>query len=399
MQRIFEGLTVLDCASFIAAPAAATILADFGADVIKIEPPAGDPFRHLPHLPGNPKSEHNWAWMLESRNKLGLALDLSKADGQAVLYRMLPRADVFITNFPPAVRGRLGITYADLQPRNERLIYASFTGYGEKGSEANKPGFDSNAWWARSGMMDLVRPDHAGPPARSLPGMGDHPSALALFGAIVAALYRRERTGRGGHVSTSLMANGVWSNGLMVQAKLCGATIPTRPPREQTLNAMTNHYRCRDGRWLILSLLKEDREWPVLLKSLGREDLASDPRFATTRDRHARARELCAIFDAVFAGKDLADWRAILDAHGLIFGVVAEVDDMPGDHQMLENDVLVPFEGGGMLTINSPIWIEGEAKVQPRHAPEIGEHSDAVLQKFGCDEAEIRRLRACGAVR
>jgi len=218
MQRMFEGLTVLDCASFIAAPAAATILADFGAEVIKIEPPAGDPFRHLPRLPGNPKCEHNWAWMLESRNKQGLALDLSTADGQAVLCRMVPRADVFITNFPPAVRRRLGIAYRNLAPLNERLIYASFTGYGEHGQEANKPGFDSNAWWARSGMMDLVRPDSAGPPARSLPGMGDHPSALALFGAIVAALYRRERTGKGAHVGTSLMANGVWSNGLMVQA-------------------------------------------------------------------------------------------------------------------------------------------------------------------------------------
>src|SRR5207245_760653 len=130
MTRIFEGLTVLDCASFIAAPAAATILADFGAEVIKIEPPTGDPFRHLPRLPGNPKCEHNWAWMLESRNKQGLALDLSTADGQAVLYRMVPRADVFITNFPPAVRRRLGIAYRNLAPLNERLIYASFTGYG-----------------------------------------------------------------------------------------------------------------------------------------------------------------------------------------------------------------------------------------------------------------------------
>jgi len=350
-------------------------------------------------LPGNPKCEHNWAWMLESRNKQGLALDLSKADGQAVLYRMVPRADVFITNFPPAVRRRLGIAYRNLAPLNERLIYASFTGYGEHGQEANKPGFDSNAWWARSGMMDLVRPDSAGPPARSLPGMGDHPSALALFGAIVAALYRREKTGKGAHVGTSLMANGVWSNGLMVQARLCGATIPKRPPREQTFNAMTNHYCCRDGRWLILSLLKEDREWPVLLECLEREDLAADPRFATTPDRHARARELSAIFDGVFAGKNLADWRAILDAHGLIFGVVAEVDELPSDRQMLENDVLVPFQGDGMLTINSPIWIEGEKKVEPRHPPQIGQHSDEVLRKFGCDETEIRRLRACGAVR
>jgi len=399
MQRIFEGLVVLDCASFIAAPAAATVLSDFGADVIKIEPPSGDPFRHLPKLPGNPRSEHNWAWMLESRNKQSIALDLTRPEAQPVLHRMIAEADVFITNFPPAVRRRLGITYQTLAPLNPRLIYASFTGYGETGSEANKPGFDSNAWWARSGMMDLVRPDHAGPPARSLPGMGDHPSALALFGAIVAALYRRERTGKGAHVGTSLMANGVWSNGLMVQARLCGASIPTRPPREQAFNAMTNHYRCRDQRWLILSLLKEDREWPILLKAFDRDELASDPRFLTTADRHARARELTAIFDEVFATKDLAQWRAILDAHGLIFGVVAEVDELPGDRQMLDNDVLVPFEDGGMLTLNSPVWIEGEQKVAPRAAPEIGQDSDAVLRKFGCDDAEIARLRACGALR
>ena len=189
---IFEGLKVLDCASFIAAPAAATVLSDFGADVIKIEPPgAGDPYRNLPNLPGYPASEHNFAWMLESRNKKSLALDLSKAGGQAVLHRLVADADVFITNYPPAVRERLRITHAHLAPTNERLIYASFTGYGEKGEEANKPGFDSNAYWARSGLMDLVRADLDTTPARSIAGMGDHPCAMAFYGAIVTALYKR----------------------------------------------------------------------------------------------------------------------------------------------------------------------------------------------------------------
>ena len=148
---IFEGLKVLDCASFIAAPAAATVLADFGADVIKIEPPgSGDPYRNLPKLPGYPISPHNYAWLLESRNKRSLALDLARAEARAVLYRLASEADVFITNYPPAVRKRLGIAYEDIKPLNARLIYASFTGYGEKGAEANKPGFDSNAYWARS---------------------------------------------------------------------------------------------------------------------------------------------------------------------------------------------------------------------------------------------------------
>src|SRR5947209_12330908 len=204
-EGIFEGLKVLDCASFIAAPAAATVLSDFGAKVIKIEPPgSGDPYRSLPNLPGYPHSPHNFAWMLESRNKKRLALDLSKPEGQAVLYRLVAEADVFITNFPPGVRKRLGITHQQLMPLNQRLIYASFTGYGEKGDEADKPGFDSNAWWARSGLMDLVKPYTGAEPARSVAGMGDHPSAMALFGAIVTALYRRERTGESACVGSSL---------------------------------------------------------------------------------------------------------------------------------------------------------------------------------------------------
>jgi crotonobetainyl-CoA:carnitine CoA-transferase CaiB-like acyl-CoA transferase len=396
---IFEGLKVLDCASFIAAPAAATVLSDFGAKVIKIEPPgAGDPYRNLPNLPGYPRSEHNFAWLLESRNKRSLALDLSKSEGQAVLHRLAAEADVFITNFPPAVRGRLGIAYAELAPLNERLIYASFTGYGEKGEEANKPGFDSNAYWARSGLMDLVRADTTTTPARSVAGMGDHPCAMALYGAIVTALYKRERTGKGSHVASNLMANGVWANGVMAQAKLCGAKFSERRPREHALNAVTNHYKCRDGRWIILSLLNEDRQWPALTRCLGREDLISDARFATKPDRHARSLELIKLFDEIFATRDLAEWRKRLDGNGLVFGVVGILDDIPTDRQMIDNDVLVPFEGDSMLTVNSPIWVDGSQKTAPRRPPHVGEHSDEVLREAGYDEAAIRQLRHSGAV-
>jgi formyl-CoA transferase len=396
---IFEGLKVLDCASFIAAPAAATVLSDFGAKVIKIEPPGhGDPYRNLPNLPGYPHSLHNFAWMLESRNKRSLALDLSKTEGQAVLHRLVAKADVFITNFPPGVRERLAMTYAELAPLNERLIYASFTGYGEKGEEANKPGFDSNAYWARSGLMDLVRADENTTPARSVAGMGDHPCAMALYGAIVTALYKRERTGKGSHVSSNLMANGIWANGILAQAKLVGAKFGERRPRERALNAVTNHYRCKDGRWLILSLLNEDRQWPTLARCLGREDLVTDPRFVTRADRHARSLELIKIFDEIFATKNLAEWRGILDGNGLVFGVVGILDDIPTDKQMIENEVLVPFEGDTMLTVNSPIWIDGNQKIPPRRAPGIGEHSDEVLREAGYDEAAIRQLRASGAV-
>jgi crotonobetainyl-CoA:carnitine CoA-transferase CaiB-like acyl-CoA transferase len=396
---IFKGLKVIDCASFIAAPAAATVLSDFGADVIKIEPPgAGDPYRNLPNLPGYPKSEHNYAWMMESRNKKSLALDLARPEGQAVLYKLVADADVFITNFPPPVRQRLKMAYADLAPLNERLVYACFTGYGDLGAEADKPGFDSTAWWARSGLMDLVRADDDTTPARSIAGMGDHPCAMALYGAIVTALYKRERTGRGSQVKSNLMANGVWASSVLGQAKLVGATFEKRRPRERALNAVTNHYRCRDGRWIMLSLLAEDRQWPAFTKCLDREDLRDDPRFATKPDRHARSVELIEILDQVFATRDFAEWRTRLDGKGLVFGFVGILDDIPNDQQMLDNDVLVRFEDSDIMTINSPIWIDGTSKKKPRLPPDVGQHSDEILHAAGFDAAAIAALRASGTV-
>jgi crotonobetainyl-CoA:carnitine CoA-transferase CaiB-like acyl-CoA transferase len=343
-------------------------------------------------------SEHNFAWLLEGRNKKSLALDLSKPAGQAVLHRLVRETDVFITNFPPNVRVKLGLTYEHLAPLNERLIYASFTGYGEKGEEANKPGFDSNAYWARSSLMDLVRADINTTPARSVAGMGDHPCAMAFYGAIVTALYKRERTGKGSHVSSNLMANGVWAAGVLAQAKLCGAKFGERRPRERALNAVTNHYKCKDGRWIILSLLNEERQWPVLARCLDRADLIDDKRFATKAGRHGRSIELIRIFDEIFATKELAEWRKILDGNGLVFGVVGILDDIPHDKQMLENEVLVPFENDAMLTINSPIWVDGANKVQPRKGPGVGEHSDEILRRTGYSMAEIQELRASGTV-
>ena len=399
MKKIFEGLKVIDCGSFIAAPAAATILSDFGADVIKIEPPGtGDPYRQLPKFPGNPESDHNYGWMVDNRNKRGLALDIAKQEGQAVLSRLVSQADVFITNYPLGVRQRLGIGYEALAHLNDRLIYASFSGYGERGEEANKPGFDMTAWWARSGMMDQVRPAAAADPAKPTIGMGDHPSAVTLFASIVTALYQRERTGKGAQVGSSLLANGLWSNAFLAQAALCGAKFIDRPPREQSFNAMVTYYRCRDRRWLLLTIANEERQWPVLAECLGQKDLIDDPRFLARADRHARAAELIAILDEVFATKDRSDWRAILNANGIIFEAVATPEDIPEDQQLLANEVLIPFEGDTMLTVDSPFLVEGAEKVQPRQAPSVGQHSDEVLGEAGYDEAAIQGLRECGAI-
>jgi crotonobetainyl-CoA:carnitine CoA-transferase CaiB-like acyl-CoA transferase len=397
-MALFEGLKVIDCASFIAAPAAATIFADFGADVIKIEPPTGDPYRKLPQIKGQPQCAHNYAWLLTDRSKRSLALDLTRAEGQAVLARLVGSADIFITNMPPRVRARLGISYDQLAPLNERLIYASFTGYGETGAEASKPGFDSNAYWARSGLMNEVKPDSESPPARSVSGMGDHPAAAALYGAIVTALYRREKTAKGGHVASSLLANGLWSNGIPIQAKFCGATFTPRVPREQAPNALTNLYKCRDGKWLTLSLLEEERQWPVLVRAVEEPSLEQDPRFATKSARHEHARELVVIFDHIFLARDFSEWRRKLDAAALVFGFVATLDDVVADKQARENGFILPIADTPFETVDSPIYIDGEEKCAPRRAPEIGEDSGEILRELGFAESEIAAMRTASTI-
>src|SRR5262245_27519111 len=258
-ESLFAGLQVIDCASWIAGPAAATILSDFGADVLKIEPPgAGDPWRASTPVPGKPTDHY---WQLTSRNKRSLAVDLKHAEGIAVLYRLVASADVFITNFPLPVRERLKIAASDLLALNPRLIYASLTAYGEQGDEAARTGFDSTVYWARTGLMDMVRATAQTEPARSVPGMGDHPSATALYAAIVTALYRRQKTGKGGIAQSSLLQNGAWANACFIQSRLFGEHVPHRAARGQAPNPLANHYRCRDGRWFIMALFNAQRQY------------------------------------------------------------------------------------------------------------------------------------------
>ena len=397
--RLLEGLRVIDAASFIAGPVATTVMADFGADVIKVEPPTGDTYRV--RGPGYPPSPYNFPWIVDNRSKRAIAIDLRTADGQSVLHRLVRGVDVFVTNLPLDARPRLRVGWEDLAPLNPRLIYASVTAYGETGEEAARPGFDSTALWARTGLMDLMRPSPDSPPTRSLPGMGDHPTGMSLFGAIMAALYQRERTGRGSMVATSLMANGLWWNAIQVQGILCGTRTPVRPPREESVSALANLYRCRDGRWFLLNLTADERRWEPLAAALGRKDLVADPRFATQAARRANARALAAILDEVFATRDWPDWRAILEATGIAFGVVGTLDDIPGDPQMRASGALVPIEdpaAGATLTVNSPIAISGQEKVPPRMPPAIGEHTVSVLREARFDEAEIERLLKSGAI-
>ncbi|MGD8808832.1 MAG: CoA transferase [Gammaproteobacteria bacterium] len=401
-ERIFEGLKVLDVASFIAGPVAATIMADFGAEVIKVEAPGGDPYRSYDRGAGMPRVDHDYSWLADNRSKRGICLDLKQADGQAILRKLVAGADVFITNFPLPVRATLGLNYEDLAPLNERLIYASLTAYGEEGPESVKSGFDSTALWARSGLMHLVRTSPDAAPARSVPGMGDHPTGTALFAAIAMALYRRERTGKGGHVSTSLVANGAWWNTVYLQAALTGAAIPDRPHRDNWFNALANHYRCRDGRWFILSLINEEKHAGNFFAAIGRPELLDDPRFRDRESRRANAAALIGILDDVIAQKDWADWHALLEEHGITSSPINRAEDVPSDPVFGDAGAIVPvgYDGAPVdRVVSSPVFVRGQDKRPPQPAPVVGEHNADVLRELGFDDAEIARLQEAGVVR
>ncbi len=395
-MTIFAGLKVLDVASYVAAPAAATILSDFGADVIKIESPdGGDRHRQLFKLSGLPQGEHNFAWDFTSRNKRSLALDLKREEGQAVLHRLVRQADVLITNFPIIIRAKLGLDYPSLDALNSRLIYASVSGYGEIGPEAHRLGFDSTAYFARSGITDVIRPHEHAPPVSSAAAQGDGPTASTLYGAIVTALYQRERTGRGANVSTSLLANGFWANGIMIQAALSGAKIVHRQPRTAPRNPLSNFYLCRDGRWLSLVMVNEEKLWPVLIDHLGIGGLARDERFTSGEARRTHTEALTAELDRVFMQRDAGQWQQHFQTSGLTVSVVAKLADVAVDEQAHLVGAIVEGDGmgGTNRTVDSPFQIAGVSKNRPQAAPSLGQHSDSVLASYGFQAGEISELR------
>jgi crotonobetainyl-CoA:carnitine CoA-transferase CaiB-like acyl-CoA transferase len=401
MMSILSGIRVIDCGTYILAPAAATILSDFGAEVIKIEAPGiGDPHRYLHTIVPMPRSDIDYCWQLEARNKKSVVVDLKKDAGRDILLKLVKSADVFITNFPASVLADLRIHYADLQPLNERLVYARASGYGEHGPDVEQPGYDMTAWWARSGLMDLIR-SNKNEPALSVGGMGDHPSSTALFGAIMLALYNRERTGRGDKVSTSLMANGIWSNSCFVQAALVGATPYTYPSRGEAPNALVNHYSTRDGKRFILCGIRGDKDWLAVCRSIGRDDLIANPRYDSREKRYANSVELVRIFDEAFAKKDLAEWCAIFKAQDVTVSPVMQYLDIPNDPAVQANGVIIEFDHpdhGRVRSVNSPMFVEGGPKVPSKRAPKLGEHTAEIARGLGYSDAAISELVTAGVL-
>jgi crotonobetainyl-CoA:carnitine CoA-transferase CaiB-like acyl-CoA transferase len=397
-DNIFSGLKVVDLASFIAGPGAAVILSDFGADVIKVEPPSGDLWRHGNKLPPQPMADEPYQWHLANRNKRGMTLDLKSPSAQQVLEKLVKWADVLIVNTPHPARKRLRLEYVDVVKWNPRLIYADITGFGDEGPDAELPGFDITSYWARSGLLSMTR-DAGAPPTWPVAGSGDNATAVGLYSAIVTALYRRERTGKGAHVTTSLLAEGVWSASVSIQGALGGAKFFGLHDRKNPANAAMNVYRAADNTWFVLIVTPD--KLAAVAKAIGRADLLTDPRFSDPAKLAANMPQLTTILEDVFGAQPMAHWYEVFNGVHVTFGAVRGPQEVIDDPQLRANEIVVPLEGaGGKLTstISSPIQMHGVPKVPARRAPDIGEHNEEVLRQLGFDATEIDGLRTSGAI-
>src|SRR6476469_578349 len=396
-DNIFSGLKVVDLASFIAGPSAAVILSDFGADVIKVEPPTGDLWRIGHKVPPQPQAKDPYPWHLANRNKRGITLDLKNPGSKQVLEKLVKWADVLIVNTPHPARKKLQHEYDDVIQWNSRLIYADVTGFGDSGPDANLPGFDITSYWARSGLLSMTR-DVGAPPTWPVAGSGDNATAVGLYSAIVTALYRRERTG-GAHVTTSLLAEGVWSASVSIQAALCDAKFFGLHDRKNPANAAMNVWRTKDDTWFVL-IITPDKLAPVA-KAIGRPDLLTDPRFSNPAKLMANMAQLTAILDEIFSAEPMAHWYEVFNGVHVTFGAVRGPQEVIKDPRLQANDIIVPLNGaGGKLTstISSPLQVHGVAKVPAKRAPQIGEHNEEVLRQLGFSATEIDGLRAGGAI-
>ena len=395
-----QGIKVLDVGSYVAGPAAATVMADFGADVIKLEPLDGDPYRALLGLVT--MEYPNFFWDQDSRNKRSLSIDITSTGGRNVLKKLIEVCDVVITNYRPELLDKLKLNYSDVAAIRPDVIYGQVNSFGLLGSDANRTGFDATAWWARSGLMDYVRHPQS-PPAVSAPGMGDHATCMSLFGGIMGALYRKEKTGQGAHVHTSLIANGAWAHSMMIQGALVGFDMSDlRSPDDVKRIPLATTYVTSDDKVLLLCILNPEKEWPKFLRAIDRPELAADERFAETGERMLHGPELYDMLADVFASDTAANWRERLDAQQITYSFAYSLSEVVNDEQMHVNDVLTPMSEGNQLyahTVNSPIWIADDEKRVPVAAPDIGEHTKEILTELGYSKSAIDAMLAEGTAR
>ncbi len=399
MAGPMDGIKVVEMGVWVAGPSCAAMLCDWGADVVKIEPPTGDPFRGLfanalgAAVPVNPPFE------VDNRGKRSICLNLENAEGRAIGQRLIDEADVFVTNMRPRVLEQFGISYDDVRARNPRIIYAQLTGYGPDSPERDRAAYDIGAFWARAGVGASLTVDGQ-PIPQQRGGMGDHMTGMSGAAAVSAALFARERTGEGQRVAVSLLRTGIYMMAwdFMLEMRM---GVTTRPyDRHHAPNPIINCFKTKDDRWIWLLLLQGDRHWPDLLRALGRPDLADDERWSNIGKRRDNAAGLVDELDGDFAKKTLDEWGPILDRENVWWAPVNTISQALQDPVAQASGAFTKVEGpdGSIPMINTPCDFFGTPNAPRGMPPELGQHTEEVLLELGHDWDRIIALKEAGAI-
>ncbi len=392
-MKPLEGIKVVDFTTYAAGPSCSKALADWGADVIKVEPEKGEPYRVFGKTVGIPiDDDENPAYELDNANKRIIAVNAKTEEGLAIIHKLLADADVFITNYRDKALRKLRLSYEDLSPLYPQLVYGFISGYGRKGELAELPGFDFTAYWARGGFMAMLgEPDAI--PVTGLPGFGDQTAGMFLAGGVAAALAGRLRSGKGEKVEVSLYHTAIWVESSYILINNYGDN--GKKTRFHPKNPMVNIFGCRDGKWLGMCLFEYARFWPRVSKCLGLEDYLEDPRFIDIDAALAHSKELTQLFDEAFITKDAAEWERIFSEADIPCQMLFDGDDINKDPQALENDYLreVKFRNGNTAILaTTPCQFKEGGPVDWRLSQALGADTREVLQSLGYSDDEIAEL-------
>ena len=381
----FAGLRVIELGVWVAAPSAAALLADWGADVIKVEAPAGDPMRQVFGSLGIESEMPNPAFSLDNRGKRSVVLDLRQPEDQAHLEALLSTAHVFISNLRPDALDTLGLEASSTVERHPQLVYCSVSGHGLAGEERNRPTYDIGAFWARSGLS-MQMADAEGSPLNARGGIGDHITGLAAVGGILAAILEQRATGRGRVVEVSLLRTGAYVLGWDLGLQMTLGKVAKAEPRARNQAPLMNPYRAADDRWFFFTGLEASRHIGSVCRALGRPDLIDDPRFADASSIRRHRSEIIAIIDAIVAERPLAEWAERFDTEGVWWAVAQTPAEVVVDPQLIANDGFVEVGAHGSTTtqraVNSPVSFSGAVRGRRSDVPSLGQHTDEVIEEL-----------------
>lgn len=400
-EQAFDGVRVVELAQWVFVPVAGALLADWGADVIHIEPTEGDPYRGLASQGiGTDHGGVNLSLALANRGKRSIALDIQNEDGQAVLHRLLESADVFLTNMRPKALRRLGLDAEALAVRDPSLVCAMGNGYGVRGPDADRPGYDATAFWARGGMAHMLSPPEREYPIGQRGALGDRNAALALAFGVAGALLKRSRTGKGSVVDVSLLSTAIWTLSSDVLAALGGDAPAASSGRGPLVNPLVGVYRTKDGRHIQLVFLQPDRYWSEFCRLIGRQDLSDDPRFANIEVRRENGAACVAALDEEFAERSFAEWKELLSQLDAPWAPVQSVPELLDDPQVTANGYIgdVVVDGGVAYRLPAvPVQFDGHPPAL-RRAPEHGEDTETLLTELGYEWDDITALKEAGVI-